>query len=212
MDGDSPDLEALVSLCERYGAYLIVDEAHALGVIGERGHGLVQALQMQDRVFARIVTFGKALGYHGAAVLGSEALKTYLVNFARSLIYTTALAQDMVYSLADRYTWLSNSTESLQEIEKLHRNIALLRLYTEKYGVDKHFIASDSAIHSVIIPGNDRVKTLSASLNEAGFGVLPILAPTVPQGAERLRICLHSYNESDSIEGLVERIASFLKD
>ena len=74
------------------------------------------------------MTFGKALGYHGAAVLGSEALKTYLVNFARSLIYTTALAQDMVYSLADRYTWLSNSTESLQEIDKLHRNIALLRL------------------------------------------------------------------------------------
>ena len=134
------------------------------------------------------------------------------MNFARSLIYTTALAQDMVYSLADRYTWLSKSTEALKEIEKLHRNIALLRLYTEKYGVDKHFIASDSAIHSVIIPGNDRVKTLSASLNEAGFGVLPILAPTVPQGVERLRICLHSYNESDSIEGLVERIASFLKD
>jgi 8-amino-7-oxononanoate synthase len=212
MDGDSPDLEALVNLCERYGAYLIVDEAHALGVIGARGHGLVQALQMQDRIFARIVTFGKALGYHGAAVLGSETLKTYLVNFARSLIYTTALAEDMVYCLADRYTWLSNSTEALQELEKLHRNIALLRSYTEKYGVSKHFIASDSAIHSVIIPGNDRVKTLSDGLNEAGFGVLPILAPTVPEGAERLRICLHSFNESDSIEGLVERIASFLKD
>lgn len=212
MDGDSPDLEALVNLCERYEAYLIVDEAHALGVIGERGHGLVQALQMQDRVFARIVTFGKALGYHGAAVLGSEALKSYLVNFARSLIYTTALAEDMVYALADRYTWLSNSTEAIQEINKLHCNIALLRSYIEKYGLNEYFIVSNSAIHSVIIPGNERVKALSDSLNEAGFGVLPILAPTVPEGAERLRICLHCYNESDSIELLAERIASFLKD
>lgn len=89
MDGDTPPLEEIVQLCEQYNAYLVVDEAHALGVMGEHGEGIVQYLNLQTRIFARIVTFGKGLGCHGAAILGSQELHTYLVNFARSFIYTT---------------------------------------------------------------------------------------------------------------------------
>src|SRR5690606_1639510 len=70
MDGDSPDLKALATLCTSQGAYLVVDEAHAVGVFGIRGEGLLNELVLQDKVFARIVTFGKAMGCHGAAILG----------------------------------------------------------------------------------------------------------------------------------------------
>ena len=88
MDGDSPDLVAISEICKKYNVYLIVDEAHALGVFDA---GLVQELNLENEVFARIITFGKALGCHGAAILGSKALQRYLVNFARSFIYTTGL-------------------------------------------------------------------------------------------------------------------------
>ena len=95
MDGDCPNLEELVQLSERCGCYLVVDEAHALGVFGSAeisgGEGLVQMLGIQNQVFARIMTFGKGLGCHGAAILGTEELKSYLINFARSFIYTTGL-------------------------------------------------------------------------------------------------------------------------
>lgn len=90
MDGDSPDLKVLSKLCKKLKCRLIVDEAHAVGVFGANGVGLVQVLGLQNEVFARIVTFGKAMGCHGAAVLGDAKLREYLINFARSFIYTTA--------------------------------------------------------------------------------------------------------------------------
>ncbi|MDC7997135.1 aminotransferase class I/II-fold pyridoxal phosphate-dependent enzyme [Gilvibacter sediminis] len=210
MDGDSPDLKAMADLCDSHHAYLIVDEAHAVGVFGPRGVGLVQALELQDRLLARVVTFGKALGYHGAAVLGSEELKSYLVNFARPLIYSTALAPKELISLNERYQWLAGSDASLEEIQKLHRNIALLRSYIEKYRLSDHFIASESAIHTVVIRGNSKVKATAEQLSELGFGVLPILAPTVPEGSERIRICLHSYNQQESIKLLIEKLAEII--
>ena len=95
----------------------------------------MQQLGLEQRVFARLVTFGKALGYHGAAILGSNSLKSYLVNFARSLIYTTALPEDHITELNSRYLWIRESAEFSQRQEKLHRNIALLRSNLELNGV-----------------------------------------------------------------------------
>ena len=103
MDGDSPDLNALAALCDSNNYYLVVDEAHAIGVFG---NGLCQELKVETKVFARIITFGKALGSHGAAILGSKALKQYLVNFARSLIYTTALTPHTIASVIAGYEFL----------------------------------------------------------------------------------------------------------
>ncbi len=91
MDGDTAPLEKISELCENYNAHLIIDEAHATGVFGNTGEGLVQQLHLQKKCFARIHTFGKACGVHGAAILGSETLKNYLINFSRPFIYTTAL-------------------------------------------------------------------------------------------------------------------------
>jgi 8-amino-7-oxononanoate synthase len=117
MDGDSPNLEELVNLCEKYNCYLVIDEAHALGVFGDLGEGLIQYQGLQDKVFARIITFGKGLGCHGAAILGSQELKTYLVNFARSFIYTTGLSPHSVATILIAYQYLKSEKEAIQKLK-----------------------------------------------------------------------------------------------
>jgi len=208
MDGDTPDLIAMTQLCVTRGYYLVVDEAHAVGVFGEKGSGWVQELGLEQDVFARIVTFGKALGCHGAAILGSQALKIYLVNFARSLIYTTGLPPHTLATLCAAYTHIS---EENRVTEKLHRNISILRLYIKENHLEGHFITSTSPVHCCVIPGNDRVKAASEKLREEGFDVKAILSPTVPKERERLRLCVHSFNTEDEIKNLVELMATFVK-
>jgi 8-amino-7-oxononanoate synthase len=198
MDGDSPHLPQLVALAERYGAYVAIDEAHALGVFGEYGCGLVQAEGLTHRVFARIVTYGKALGAHGAAVVASDEVVQYLLNFSRSFIYTTAMSPHSVALIRAGYEQL----RSTGAIAGLQDNIRYFRQQLEQRQLDG-FIDSQSAIQAKVVSGNERVKTLAAELQSKGFGVLPILSPTVPAGQERLRICLHNYNTLEEILGLV---------
>lgn len=208
MDGDTPDLTSLAAFCTNEGFYLVVDEAHGVGVFGETGAGRMQALGLEQLVFARIITFGKALGGHGAAVLGSKALKKYLVNFARSFIYTTGLPLHTVATIQVAYRHLLEENKAQ---EKLHRNIEILRLYVEKHNLVEQFIPSNSAIHCCIIPGNDRVRAVSEKLKEKGFDVKAILSPTVPSGRERLRLCVHSFNTEDEIKNCIQLIATFVK-
>ncbi|WP_172919880.1 aminotransferase class I/II-fold pyridoxal phosphate-dependent enzyme [Capnocytophaga canis] len=202
MDGDSPDLLKMTELCEQYGAFLIVDEAHALGVFGQFGCGLVQHLGLENRVFARIVTYGKALGYHGAAILSSGVVKDYLINFARSLIYTTAMPPQSVAHIVAGYRQLKKTTH----IKKLQENISLFKNTLEKHKKNYSFIHSDSSIQAMIVSGNDFVKSVAEQLQNKGFGVMPILSPTIPKGEERLRICLHSFNTEEEILNLVNNI------
>lgn len=208
MDGDRPDLKNYIEICQEYGAHLIVDEAHALGVYGEKGEGIVQNLELESAVFARIVTFGKGLGSHGAAILGSATLKSYLINFSRSLIYSTGLPPHAVASILAGYQTLE---EDQINRNKLISNIAILRKYIVKTELDSLFIESDSAIHCCLIPGNHRVKQISEALKERGFDVKPILSPTVPKGAERLRICIHSFNTEEEISNLISHLANLLQ-
>ena len=200
MDGDSPPLEELVQLAEKYQAYLVVDEAHALGVLGNQGEGLTQQLQSQDKVFARIVTFGKGLGCHGAAILGSPELNQYLVNFARSFIYTTGLSPHAVATVLMAYNQLEQVPDQLQQ---LRDNIQFFNQEKLQVGLKPLFVYSKSAIQSAIIPGNEKVKHLAQKLQEAGFDVRAILSPTVPEGQERLRFCLHSYNSPSEIKAVL---------
>lgn len=206
MDGDQPDVDALISLCKKYNCRLVLDEAHAIGVIGI-GRGVMYHREMADKVFAHIVTFGKALGCHGAAILGNSDLINYLINFARSFIYTTGLPPHNLATIMAAYEELEHNIDILS---LLKCNIALLRSKIVEHGLDAQFIPSDAAIHSCIIPGNDRVKKMSKLLADSGFEVKPILSPTVPQGQERLRICLHSFNTEAEITRLVELIATFV--
>ncbi len=207
MDGDCPNLEALVQLAEKYQAYLVVDEAHALGVFGEKGEGLLQSLDLQDKVFARIITFGKGLGCHGAAILGSAELKNYLVNFARSFIYTTGLSPHSVATILVAYHHLAQEQKA---IKTLRNNIVFFNQEKLRLGLKPMFVYSKSAIQCAIIPGNEKVKSTATQLQEKGFDVKPILSPTVPQGQERLRFCLHSYNSETEISNVMELLSQLV--
>jgi 8-amino-7-oxononanoate synthase len=207
MDGDAPNLEALVALSNKYNCYLVVDEAHALGVFGNSGEGLIQLLGLQDPIFARIITFGKGLGCHGAAILGSQKLVDYLVNFARSFIYTTGLSPHSVATILVAYQHLQTEKEALQ---KLRENIIHFNQEKKQLGLNPLFVRSKSAIQSAIIPGNKKVKTIASQLQEKGFDVKAILSPTVPEGQERLRFCLHSYNSKEEISEVLKLLASIL--
>jgi 8-amino-7-oxononanoate synthase len=206
MDGDAPNMETLVQLSEKHNALLVVDEAHALGVFGDKGEGLVQSQNLQDKIFARIITFGKGLGCHGAAILGNSDLKEYLVNFARSFIYTTGLSPHSVATILVAYENLNQSTE----LQKLKENINFFNQQKQLLGIKPLFVYSKSAIHSAIIPGNEKVKHIAAQLQEKGFEVKAILSPTVPEGQERLRFCLHSYNSTEEISAVINCLYSLL--
>jgi len=207
MDGDSPNMEELTKLSEKYNAYLVVDEAHALGVFGEQGEGLLQSLGLQDKVFARIVTFGKGLGCHGAAVLGSHKLKSYLVNFARSFVYTTGLSPHSVATISQSYKQLKKEKEAL---EKLKSNIIFFNQEKMRLGLKPIFVYSKSAIQCAIIPGNEKVKNIASQIQQKDFDVRPILSPTVPEGQERLRVCLHSYNSEKEISEVLQLLSTFV--
>ncbi len=196
MDGDTPDLSAMVKLCEDHSCYLIIDEAHATGIFGG-GRDMVCALGLEEKVFARLITFGKAMGCHGASILGSEALKDYLVNFARSLIYTTALSRHSVAAIRAAYQVLGQMGPIVNK--QLFENIGFFKEECKKLGISDPFVASNSAIQCVVVSGNGKVKQISAHLQEKGFEVKPILSPTVKEGSERLRFCLHSFNTTEEI-------------
>lgn len=207
MDGDCPNLEELTTLTEKHHCHLVIDEAHALGVFGDKGEGLIQYLGLQDKVFARIMTFGKGLGCHGAAVLGSNDLTTYLVNFARSFIYTTGLSPHAVATIGIGYKNLSAQSQS---IEKLRHNITIFNQQKKLAGLQPMFVRSKSAIQCAIIPGNEKVKNIASLLQEKGFDVKAILSPTVPEGQERLRFCLHSYNNEEEITELLNTLGALV--
>jgi 8-amino-7-oxononanoate synthase len=207
MDGDTPNLEELVQVSEKYNCYLVIDEAHALGVFGDKGEGLVQMLGLQDGVFARIMTFGKGLGCHGAAILGSLELTDYLVNFSRSFIYTTGLSPHSVATILMAYRYLD---EEKQNIEFLRENIIHFNQEKNLSGLKQLFVRSKSAIQSGIIPGNEKVKTIANQLQQKGFDVKAILSPTVPEGQERLRFCLHSFNSKEEISQVLRLLSTFV--
>jgi 8-amino-7-oxononanoate synthase len=207
MDGDTPNLEELIAVSNKYNCYLVIDEAHALGVFGDKGEGLIQMLNLQDHVFARIITFGKGLGCHGAVILGSANLKSYLVNFARSFIYTTGLSPHSVATILIAYQFLEKEKEA---IESTRNNIIYFNQQKNLQGLKPLFVRSKSAIQSAIIPGNENVKKIAKQFQKNGFDVKAILSPTVPQGQERLRFCLHSYNSPNQIEEVLRLISSFL--
>lgn len=202
MDGDCAPLVEMSELCRQYGANLIVDEAHASGVFGRCGEGKVVELGLENQVFARLHTFGKALGCHGAIVVGSETLRSYLVNFARSFIYTTALPFHSLLSISCAYDLLASKDE---ELTKLKSRISYFKDKI-KPDIRRRIIESDSAVQCVIVPGNENVKLVAHNLQETGYDVRPILHPTVPNGAERLRICLHAFNTENEIDGMIETL------
>ena len=192
MDGDSADLIRIAALCTKHQAHLIVDEAHAFGVIGT---GLVDSLGIQQEVFARIVTFGKALGLHGAIILGTDLMRDYLINFARPFIYTTALPFSQLLALKIAYrhllTYLLNKSILQYKLSLLKANLPFPHQVRCQNNI--------GAIFCIVISGNEEAIRFSRILQNKGFDVRPILSPTVQEGSERLRICVHTHNTDEEI-------------
>ncbi|HEY4800954.1 MAG TPA: pyridoxal phosphate-dependent aminotransferase family protein [Bacteroidia bacterium] len=202
MDGDFAPLVEMAGLCERFDANLIVDEAHATGIFGANGEGRVVESDIQSKIFARIHTFGKALGCHGAIVLGSKKLRDYLINFSRPFIYTTALPVHSIASIKMAYELLERSQMSLVKI----RELSLLFENMAKKNNVGGFLESSSPIQSFVLAGNEKVRQLALAVQKDGFDVRPILSPTVPAGKERIRICLHAFNTENEIQDVMVSI------
>lgn len=202
MDGDAAPLVEIAKICKQHHAALIVDEAHAAGIFGN-GLGLVAQSNLENDVFARIVTFGKAFGCHGAAVLGSSILRDYLINFSRAFIYTTALPLPSILAIKNAHEFLLKNLNRIDELKELIAYFKNSTLNTQNSSP-----ISTSAIQCIIISGNDEVKKIAEKIQKNGFDVRPILSPTVPLGQERLRICIHSFNTKNQIDSLLKVISN----
>ncbi len=194
MDGDSAPLAEIAALTDSK-VFLIVDEAHGTGVFGEHGRGLCNETQTESACFARIITYGKAMGSHGAAIVGSSLLRNYLINYSRPFIYTTALPLKSICTIDAAYRILEGGRQQ----DVLRKKIALFRKLHEHV---QHLIPSQSAIQCFILKGNEKTDRVAHTLQQEGFYVKAIKSPTVPEGQERIRICLHTYNSDDEIIAL----------
>jgi len=202
MDGDLADLAALVRLKERFGATLIVDEAHAVGVFGDQGCGLAEAAGVLDEVDILIGTFGKALASVGAFAVTSPPLKEYFVNTVRPFIFTTALPPAVL-------SWSRHTLRRMQGMARERGELAALgRRLRQELSALGCMSGGDSQIVPVIVGEDEAAVRLAARLQEAGYLVLPIRPPTVPPGTARVRLSLNAALRWDDLRALPEAISS----
>jgi len=195
MDGDLAPLAEIVALKEKHGALLLVDEAHAFGVLGPQGRGLAAALGVESRVDLQMGTFSKAVGLSGGYLCGSRAMIDLLINRARSFIYSTAPSPALAATVRDALDLVCGpSGETLRAALLENRNT---------FSPD-----TMSAIVPVIIGENEAALAASAELLELGFLVPAIRYPTVPKGSARLRVTLSAAHRPDDILSLKSALAA----
>jgi 8-amino-7-oxononanoate synthase len=187
MDGDCAPIMDLVALAERYGAELIIDEAHATGVVGPQGKGLVAAANLADRILVTVHPCGKALAGMGCFVCCSAELKELLVNKARTFIFSTALPPYLAAQMRASIRIVASADRERNDLAEL---AAFLRRELREAGFA--IGRGDTQIVPVFLGDNERAVRVSALLNEAGFGVRPIRPPSVPAGTSRLRLSLNA--------------------
>jgi 8-amino-7-oxononanoate synthase len=200
MDGDRCPLAELTRLAKAYDATLILDEAHSTGIDGTHGEGMAVAMGLAGDVGIRIYTFGKAMGGHGACVAGPSVLKDYLVNTSRPFIYTTALPPHALLTLSCAFEYLAKRPHLA---EQLRKNVTL---FSDALSHHPAYTNSHTAIQRVTFGGNENVNAAALYLRAKGFDVRAIRKPTVPEGSERIRICLHAFNTAEEIAALAEAI------
>ncbi|KAI0466295.1 PLP-dependent transferase [Xylaria cf. heliscus] len=218
MDGDVVDLEyvsdVVESLLPNGNGYIIVDEAHSIGVLGD-GRGLVCQLGLQDRIWARVVGFGKAIGCAGGGILCSSIARLYLINYARTLIYTTAMSFPSLASIDAVYDYII-SGEAEKHREQLQ--ILIQHCHVRLRNLHKRFRPATARLRVPIGPSSSPIiplftrypKSLAQHCQMSGFMIRPIVAPTVPQGQERIRICIHAANTTEQIDSLCDAIGVWL--
>ncbi len=201
MEGDYAPLDEVAALAAKHDAGVVVDEAHANGVLGPGGRGGVVAAGLEDSVLARVVTFGKALGLQGGAVLCSRDLRDYLVNFARSFVFSTGVSPLWSQSVLAAYQLLGDLDA---ERGQLRRNVDYFRQSVK--GSPWPWLRSESWIQCLRVPGAARVARVGERLRRRGLRALPIRSPTVSEGEECIRVCLHAYNTNAEIDLLMSAV------
>lgn len=202
MEGSSAPIAALVNQCQQHDALMIVDDAHGIGVLGEHGRGSLEAQNISSqKVDVLIGTFGKAFGSGGAFVAGNATLIDYLIQKARSMIFTTALAPSLAAAASQSLQIICDEPDRRA---RLHANIHYFRRALADS--DLHLLPSDSAIQSIVLGSNEKTIAYSQALETRGCLVIAIRPPTVPKNSSRLRITLSSEHNTDQIDCLVSSL------
>lgn len=202
MDGDLAPLPQLCDLADRYDAIVLVDEAHATGVLGEDGSGATAHMNVKSRIAIRIGTLSKAIGAHGGFVAGPQVVIDYLINFCRPLIFSTAASPLAIAAAMDGVGAITDQPDLRQQVRAHARRIrGAIGLH--------HRPAEESEIPiiPVVIGGNESTLRIAQRAVEAGFFVPAIRPPTVPQGTSRLRISIsasHTQSEIDDLIGFLK--------
>ncbi|KAK8164577.1 pyridoxal phosphate-dependent transferase [Phyllosticta citrichinensis] len=228
MDGDVAALRQMLDVVDAAlpagNGYVVVDEAHATGVVGRGGRGLVCAEGLESRVFARVVTFGKAVGAAGAIVLCTPPTKQYLINYARPFIYTTAPSFPSLAAIKVVYDFLlaRRADPLVAHLRHLHATLSSSLAALVAALAPPSRLLSLSLLESPpfqsphvtpIVPiFTQHPRALAAFVRTRGFAVRPIVAPTVPRGTERVRVCLHAGNSVEEVEGLVRAVGEWVKE
>ena len=201
MDGDRAPLLEIVDLAKRYEAMLMVDEAHAFGVLGKHGGGLVEELGLGDQVDIQMGTLSKAAGSYGAYVCGTKILREYLINKSRSFIYTTAIPPALAQ--ASRI-----ALQIIQESETLRRNVQekaqYLRMEIQKMGFDT--MNSSTPIIPIIVKDPVKTVAMSRQLLEQGIFLQAIRPPTVPTATARLRLTVMATHTQEDLDQLLNSL------
>ncbi|TAK61215.1 8-amino-7-oxononanoate synthase [Methylobacter sp.] len=206
MDGDFAPLRELAVVAKNHNAWLMVDDAHGLGVVGERGGGIVEHYGLnQDDVPVLMGTLGKGLGTFGAFVAGSEVLIETLIQKARTYIYTTALPAAVAE--ATRAS-LKIAIEENWRRDKLKQLSERFRLGADQLGLT--LMASPSAIQPILIGDSQTAVDISTALLDAGFLVSAIRPPTVPQGSARLRVTFSALHEQHHVDRLLDALTKII--
>ena len=200
MDGDIAPLTDLAAICQQQEAMLMVDDAHGFGVLGDKGAGALNACGLtQDDVPVLMATLGKALGTAGAFIAGSDELIEYLIQEARTYIYTTALPPAVAAATLESLQILVD--ESWRQ-DKLQQLIQRFRHGAQSLGLN--LMASSTAIQPVLVGDPDKALMMSQKLQNQGLLVAAIRPPTVPKGTARLRVTLSASHSEENIDQLLE--------
>ncbi|SOZ35617.1 8-amino-7-oxononanoate synthase [Cupriavidus neocaledonicus] len=209
MDGNVAPLRQLLTLAERHDAWIVVDDAHGFGVLGEQGHGVLEALGLSSERFIYIGTLGKAAGVAGAFVAAHETIIEHLVNTARPYIYTTAAPPAVAHALLASLAIIEGE-DGRQRRAQLARCIALLREGLAQLAAIAGWTLGDSqtAVQPLIVGDNGAALALSATLEADGIRVGAIRPPTVPEGTARLRITLSAAHTEADVRRLLDALSA----
>lgn len=203
MDGDVAPLRDLARVAREQQATLYIDDAHGIGVLGDAGRGSIDAAGLASGdVPLRLVTFGKALGSAGAAVVGDADLIAHLAETARPYIYTTAIPPSQTAATRQAVR-IARTGDELRV--RLNAHIERLKDGARKHGLA--LMPSDTPIQPLLVGSDTHALALAAALEDHGYWVAPIRPPTVPEGSARLRITLSAAHDTHQIDGLLDALA-----